>query len=305
MSSVNGISESLETINDLVEMGLLDQAEQLCKNSVKEWGRRWELVQAQELISEMRSSKVRVDNTAKKYCAVCGSSFNAFFPLPDDLIRNMIRHGYKYMARGEMTSFDEYECPVCGASDRERLYAAWIRHETTNRRFTGVEKFIHFAPESALSKMIRAMNIFGEYRTADMTMPGVDYHVDITALPFEDGIFDFFICSHILEHIVDDHRALSELFRITGKGGRGILMVPISIGLERSIEGTGKESAEERWRLFGQNDHVRLYAHDDFVSKVVETGFHLTELGVNYFGRKMFESLGLRETSILYVVEKW
>ena len=153
--------------------------------------------------------------------------------------------------------------------------------------------------------MIRSMNIFGEYNTADMSMPGVDCHVDITALPFEDGSFDFFICSHVLEHIVHDRRALSEIFRITRQDGRGILMVPISLGIERSVEGTGNESPEERWRLFGQNDHVRLYAHDDFVSKIIETGFHLTELGVNYFGKKVYESLGLRDTSILYVVEKW
>ena len=305
MEVVDKIRESVSAISDLTEMGLLDQAEQLCRNSVGEWGRHTDLVRLQELIDAKQLAKERRADNGSKYCPVCGESFKDFLPLPEYYVQNMLRHRFKHIGRGEMTSIDEYSCPSCGASDRERLYGAWIKHESTSRRITGVEKLVHFAPEPALSKMIRSMNIFGEYNTADMNMPGVDCHVDITALPFEDGSFDFFICSHVLEHIVHDRRALSEIFRITRQDGRGILMVPISLGIERSVEGTGNESPEEQWRLFGQNDHVRLYAHDDFVSKIIETGFHLTELGVNYFGKKVYESLGLRDTSILYVVEKW
>lgn len=305
MPTVDRMNESVNTINDLVGMGLLDQAEKLLRSSVGEWGRRTELVRAEELIAAIRDRAGVEKGKGNKHCTVCGSSFDEFSPLPAQLIENMIRYRYKYMARSEMTSFDEYSCPACGASDRERLYAAWIEHEATVRRFSGVERLIHFAPEPALSKKIRSMNLFCDYKTADVSMPDVDYHVDITGLPFEDESFDFFICSHILEHVADQDKAMSELFRITSKGGCGILMVPITVGLKHTIEGSGAESREERWRHFGQDDHIRLYAHDDFVSKVTGHGFKLMELGVDYFGEALFRSLGLRETSILYVVEKW
>ena len=46
-------------------------------------------------------------------------------------------------------------------------------------------------------------------------MAGVDDVVDITDMPmYADGSFDFFICSHVLEHVSDDRRALNELYRI-------------------------------------------------------------------------------------------
>ena len=59
-----------------------------------------------------------------------------------------------------------------------------------------------------------------------------------------------------------------------------------------------------RWRLYGQNDHVRLYAHDDYVNKISRHGFGVEELGESYFGEDVFRSLGLKRTSILYVVSK-
>ena len=60
----------------------------------------------------------------------------------------------------------------------------------------------------------------------------------------------------------------------------------------------------ERWRLYGQNDHVRLYAHDDYVSKIRSHGFQVEELAESYFGEDVFRSLGLKRTSILYVVSR-
>ncbi|HEU0283314.1 MAG TPA: hypothetical protein VFQ99_05980, partial [Gallionella sp.] len=64
------------------------------------------------------------------------------------------------------------------------------------------------------------------------------------------------------------------------------------------------KDAAGRWRLYGQDDHVRLYAHDDYVNKIRSHGFRLEELGEVHFGKDVFQSLGLTPTSILYVVSK-
>lgn len=135
-------------------------------------------------------------------------------------------------------------------------------------------------------------------------MDDVDYKVDMMNMPFEDESFDFFICSHVLEHVESDDQAIKELYRITKQGGRGILMAPIAVGLEKTIEDPSVIDEVGRWRLFGQNDHVRLYAHDDYVNKIRSHGFRVEELGEKYFGEKVFRSLGLKSTSILYVVSK-
>lgn len=58
------------------------------------------------------------------------------------------------------------------------------------------------------------------------------------------------------------------------------------------------------WRLFGQNDHVRLYAHDGYVARIGASGFKVHQLDESYFGKWLFKKLGLKSSSILYVVSK-
>jgi hypothetical protein len=82
------------------------------------------------------------------------------------------------------------------------------------------------------------------------------------------------------------------------------LMAPIIIGLEKTIEDPSVKTEAERWRYFGQNDHVRLYAHKDYVKKIKTHGFLVEELGIKYFGRHIFRRMGLKETSVLYIVKR-
>jgi ubiquinone/menaquinone biosynthesis C-methylase UbiE len=44
---------------------------------------------------------------------------------------------------------------------------------------------------------------------------------------FEDNFFDVIICNHVLEHVKDDQKAMSELFRVLNPKGIAILQVPI------------------------------------------------------------------------------
>lgn len=164
-------------------------------------------------------------------------------------------------------------------------------------------RMIHFAPEPGLSRALRSSGFF-DYCTADLSMAGVDHHVDLMALPFLDETFDFFICSHVLEHVPDDGLAVRELHRILRSGGCGILMAPVVVGLEQTLEDPCVTDEAERWRLFGQNDHLRLYAHDDYVRKMQSNGFLVEQIGIDHFGVEVFKSLGIKETSILYIVHK-
>lgn len=237
------------------------------------------------------------------WCPVCGSQPASFTPLPEFYLDNARRHGFAHFGKGEMISLETYTCAHCGASDRERIYALWIDQQIEKKLFSTGTRAIHFAPEAALSKKLKDLGFF-DYKTADLLMDDVDYKVDMMKMPFDDEIFDFFICSHVLEHVESDDQAIKELYRITKPGGRGILMAPIIIGLENTIEDPSVKDEAGRWRLFGQNDHVRLYAHDDYVNKIRSYGFRVEELGKSYFGEEVFRSLGLTRTSILYVVSK-
>jgi len=237
------------------------------------------------------------------YCPVCDSRPTAFLPLSEHYIEQWQQHGFPYADAGEMTPLDTYSCPDCGASDRERLYALWIKQQIAKKTFFGGARLIHFAPEACLSKQLRALNFF-DYASADLMMAEADHQIDITDMLFADEQLDFFICSHVLEHVDSDDKAISELYRILKTGGLGILMVPIVVGLEKSQEDITLKDEAERWRLFGQNDHLRIYAHDDYVNKLQQHGFSVEQLDQAYFGAEVFQSLGLKPTSILYIVTK-
>jgi len=238
------------------------------------------------------------------YCPVCCTAGVTFNPLPDFYRQNATLHGYAHFGKGEMTALDTYSCSKCNSSDRERLYAYWLAAEINAKAFSSKAKAIHFAPEKCFSDYIRRSKAFADYQTADLMMEDVDHKVDLMSLPFPDSSFDFFICSHVLEHVPDDRIAISELLRITRRGGRGILMAPVVVDLPQTIEDPTVTDEAGRWRLFGQNDHVRLYSHCDFVVRILESGFLLQQLNQNNFDNGVFEMLGLKSTSILYVVTK-
>ncbi len=237
------------------------------------------------------------------WCPVCGNKPVTFLPLPDFYRDNAQRQGFVHFGKGEMTSHETYTCSSCGASDRERLYALWIDQQIGKEYFARGGRLIHFAPEAALSRKLRELGFF-DYTTADLLMDDVDHQVDMMAMPFGADSFDFFICSHVLEHVESDDRAIRELYRVTKQGGSGILMVPIVVGLDKTIEDPGVVDEAGRWRLYGQNDHVRLYSHGDYVKKIRSNGFQVDQLGEGYFGEEVFRALGLKRTSILYVVSK-
>lgn len=237
------------------------------------------------------------------HCPVCGRSGMTFLPLPDFYREHAERHGFVHFGKGEMTALATYACPECGASDRERLCALWIRQEMGGGRLATGARLLHFAPETALRRMIGSLALF-DYRTCDISMADVDSREDLMGLSFASESFDLFLCSHVLEHVPDDGIALAELFRVTRVGGRGILLAPVMVGLAQTLEDWSVSSEADRWRLFGQHDHVRLYSHDGFVRKIRESGFHLEQLDASHFGAEAFERLGLKPTSILYVVER-
>lgn len=237
------------------------------------------------------------------WCPVCGIKPSSFAPLPKFYLENARLHGFAYLDNAETLSLDAYSCTNCGASDRERFYALWIDQQTKNKSIPRNTHVIHFSPEAALSKKLKGIGFF-VYKTADLSMDGVDYQVDMLDMPFDDESFDFFICSHVLEHVNNDDQAIEELYRITKRGGRGILMAPVIMGIDKTVEDSKVKDAAGRWRLYGQDDHVRLYAHDDYINKICSHGFHIEQFGENHFGEEAFRSLGLKRTSILYVVSK-
>jgi SAM-dependent methyltransferase len=116
------------------------------------------------------------------------------------------------------------KCPNCMALERHRLQFL-VLCEVLRGKPTAQWKMLHVAPEPFLMEFFKRR--VGQYETADLKKKGVDYHVDLQHLPFGNGTYDFVFASHVLEHIPDDQRAISEIRRVLKPNGLAVLPVPI------------------------------------------------------------------------------
>jgi SAM-dependent methyltransferase len=240
----------------------------------------------------------------KYFCPVCNKKIHRFLPLPDFYKENLEKHGYAYsFDDAETLNYKAYSCPHCSASDRDRLYALYISKYLKEYKVSNIS-MLEIAPSRPLTENLKNTGKI-TLRTADLMMQGVDDCIDITNMTcYGDGAFDSFICSHVLEHVPDDLKAMRELYRILKPGGWGILMVPIPLTLDHIDEDPLLDDVGERWRRFGQDDHVRMYSKNGFVERAEAAGFTVRQYGQEYFGLDTFKTHGISEKSVLYVVEK-
>jgi len=143
-----------------------------------------------------------------------------------------------------------------------------------------------------------------DYTTADLYVPKVDVKADILDLPFEDNTFDLIFCNHVLEHIEDDAKAMSELYRVMKPGGMGIFQIPQEIEREKTFEDFSITSPEERAKHFGQYDHVRVYGRDYF-DRLRKAGFTVKEIDYSsQLSEKEIDTYRLAKGEILPVCLK-
>ena len=190
-----------------------------------------------------------------------------------------------------------------GTLSLERHRQMWLYLQNETDFFTKNYKVLHIAPEQEFLRKFKKMKNL-DYTSADLFSPIVDVKADILDLPFEDESFDVIFCNHVLEHIEDDRKAMSELYRVMKKGGWGILQVPMKNSLEKTYEDFTIKDPKERQKHFGQYDHVRWYGMDYF-DRLKAVGF-IAE--ANFYSQKFSDAdikkFGLNRNEILPIVRK-
>jgi SAM-dependent methyltransferase len=184
-----------------------------------------------------------------RYCPVCGRSSRRF-------------RGAGIPVR------EDAQCVHCGSLERHRLLWKFINDRTD--LFNGSPKrVLHIAPETCFASRFRER--LGEsYVTADLLNPRAMVKMDITDIHFPDQSFDVIYCSHVLEHVPDDRKAMREFHRVLKNKGWAILLVPITASV--TFEDPTIVDPEEREKAFGQSDHVRKYG-PDYVDRLRAAGF--------------------------------
>ena len=211
---------------------------------------------AMTVVKSIKSAIKRIAYSGgNRECTVCGRRVKKFLP-------------FAVAPRSGTEPRDGARCPICNSLERHR-FAIWFLHEKTDL-FDGRPKaFLHIAPEPFF--VDRFAEAAGEgYLTADLMDPTVMEKMDVTDIHHPDQAFNAIYCSHVLEHVPDDRKAMREFYRTLKVGGWAILNVPVTI--DRTVEDPTATDPQERLRLYGQSDHVRRYGRD-YADRLAEAGF--------------------------------
>jgi hypothetical protein len=201
------------------------------------------------LYHRIRAFALRGD---KFLCPVCGRSFRRFLP-------------------GGVENRPGAKCPGCSSLERHRLL--WLFLQNRTDLFSARLSVLHFAPEPCFrSTLERLRNL--AYTTADLIDPDVDIQMDITDIKFPDESFDVILCSHVLEHVPDDFKAMAELRRVLKPRGWALLEHPIDPMRDVTYEDPAITSPEDRKRHFFHPGHVRVYGRD-YPRRLEQSGFRV------------------------------
>jgi SAM-dependent methyltransferase len=158
---------------------------------------------------------------------------------------------------------------------------------------------LHFAPEDYTQRLLDS---YPSVLTAATDMQpgalasfrGPRFASDIRSMGIRDGAFDAVFCIHVLEHVLEDRQAISEVRRILKPGGTAVIMVPAHLGPETHEWGRPDP-------LFCY--HVRDYSIHDFKRRL--EGFQVEEVtpgGLLDAGER--EQFQLLDSAIVYCCTK-
>ena len=132
-------------------------------------------------------------------------------------------------------------------------------------------KVLHVAPEPCFMKRFEKLHGDG-YITADIESPLAKVKMDIHNIPFEANTFDVVLCNHVLEHVQNDIKAMSEINRVLKPGGWAIMQVPFFSPVpDVTFEDILITDPREREKRFGQDDHVRMFGKD-YTKRIEKAG---------------------------------
>ncbi|MDP4286254.1 MAG: class I SAM-dependent methyltransferase [Bacteroidota bacterium] len=198
-----------------------------------------------ESLNSWNKKKI-LNKKGKYYCPLCENHSGSFIHMS-----NSFRYSFNSV------------CPYCSSRARHRgllfLYKKEISGLDTESRV------LHFAPEPVFYSIFKNKSF--RYQTTDYILEDVDLpKQDVQNLSIADDMYDRILSNHVIEHVQDDIKALSEMYRITKKGGKVIITVP----------GNFKRARTVYFENLKNNGHYRDYGID-FIKKL-EKVFNKVEI---------------------------
>lgn len=204
----------------------------------------------------------------------------------------------KFLPYGRINPRQNALCPSCLSLERHRLI--WVYLKDTTNFFSSQLHVLHIAPEPCF--MSRFEKQHGEgYVTADIESPLAKVKMDIHQIPFGENHFDVVLCNHVLEHVADDIKAMSEIHRVLKPGGWAILQVPFFSPVpDVTFEDNSIVDKREREKIFGQDDHVRKFGKD-YCQRIERAGLKaIADPFATSLPEELLKKYGLSKGELIY-----
>jgi SAM-dependent methyltransferase len=213
-------------------------------------------------------------------CPICSNHYRIFLPY------------------GRINSRQNALCPSCLSLERHRLI--WIYLKEKTNFFSNKLTILHIAPEPCFMDRFEKQH-GGNYITADIESPLAKVKMDIHQIPFEENHFDVVLCNHVLEHVADDIKAMSEITRVLKPCGWAILQVPFFSPVPNvTFEDNSISDKREREKIFGQDDHVRKFGKD-YLQRIERAGLKaVADPFVNTLSEQAVKKYGLTKGELIY-----
>lgn len=179
----------------------------------------------------------------------------------------------KFLPYGRLESRPNALCPSSLSLERHRLMWLYLKNKT--EFFASNIRLLHIAPELCFMGIFEKLENI-DYITGDLESPLAKVKMDVLDIPFEENSFDVVFCNHVMEHVENDIKAMSEIFRVLKSGGWAIMQSPVYPYLEKTLEDPSVTDPIEREQMYGQNDHMRKYGKD-YGDRLKKVGFNVTE----------------------------
>jgi len=142
---------------------------------------------------------------------------------------------YRFRPYGNPVRFTR--CPYCGSLERHRMLQMYLEMRTDVYRHPGL-KLLHFAPEPSLYARFSKPEYAIDYYPVDLNqnVKGIVNVVNMESIPYGDNTFDVVIANHVIEHVPDEQKALSEVMRVLKPGGFAILSTLVYQNLAQTLE---------------------------------------------------------------------
>ena len=196
--------------------------------------------------------------------------------------------------------FPQGRCPLCKSFSRTRLIPYSFEFFNLKKN----QDILHVAPNISEYLFVKNKINYKKYNTLNLTnLSFIDIVGDITNLDIKDNSYNLIIAWHLLEHINDDKRAISEMHRVLKNGGNLLLCVPIFPKENKKtfeVENADPSSFEE---IYGHPDHVRGCGLD-YYKKFERHGFKTKTLKVKEQDKSDIFYYGLSTSHIVWMFTK-